>query len=679
MNIRRLAIYLALLIALALAGVALTYWALLACAPPPLPGDELWTMRQYLGDAAGLVLRLGTKACFTGDPMGSFGLWLGTRTTGVLLVLLAAIVLWELVGRGLRRNWFRLNGGHVVLAGVYDDLRELTHSRRSFAGTFFLAPDGSAATDLARHRPFAEIVPIVSRKLPRQLEALGVGKAKLLAAATRNDLTNVAIAEAGLATRSEGELLVRLEQHAVRVLSSHRLRVKAAQQHRQVAVVSLTQLQARRGLAAAMPGRYTLDGAPRVHIALCGSGDGLQAASFEVARQGYGLETHMPLISILRTGTGDFAPGALERLRNSGIAEINVTDVMTAAADGLDRSIGALMHTAPPLLAVHCIGEDSGEAEALALRWEEVLLALHRPVPPIVAYAGHDHPLGTTGMIRVAASQDLAEARAAAHLMDRRARAVHQQYLDGMRTARGEAFGSAPAEVEWERLPETFQDDNRNVADQMDYALASVFMMAEPGEGGAVFDRDETEVLSGIAHARWMAAKGIAGWKPGPQRDDRNMIHPDMIAYVELDEPAKQKDRDVVDAIPEMAALAGESLKRERRIGVPRPLEADHYEIFLGQLRRTPKTFHPVAVLPLDDAGMVRLASRLVSIGIYVEALLDQWVDELRADDEIALLLAGVLHRAWRIHVVQEGNARGALAELVDEMVDGLGAINACP
>jgi hypothetical protein len=678
-NARRLAIYVALLIVLALSGVALTYWALFVCAPPPLPGDELWTMRQSLGEAVGLVLRLGTKACFTGDTMGGFGLWLGTRTTGVLLVLLAGIVLWELVGRRLRRSFFRMNGGHVVLAGHYDDLRELAHSRRSFAGTFFLAPDRMAANDLARHRPFAEIVPIVSRKLQRQLEALGVGKARLLAAATRNDLTNVAIAEAGLATRSEGELLVRLEQHAVRVFSSHRLRVKAAQQGRQLAVVSLTQLQARRGMAAAMPGRYTLDGAPRVHIALCGSGDGLQAASFEVARQGYGLETHIPLISIMRTGTGDFAPGALERLRNSGIAEVNVTDVMTAAADGLDRSIGALVHDAPPLLAVHCIGEDSGEAEAIALRWEEALLALHRPIPPIVAYAGHDHPLGTTGMIRVASAQDLAQAREAAHLMDRRARAVHLQYLDGVKTARGESFGVAPAEVDWEQLPETFQDDNRNVADQMDYALASVFMLAEPGEGNARFDRDETEVLSGIAHARWMAAKGIAGWKPGPARDDRRMIHPDMVPYVDLDEPAKQKDRDVVDSIPDMAALSGESLKRERRIGLPRPLEGEAYETFLAALRQAPKASRAVAVLPLDDAAMVRFASRLVNIGVFVEALLDQWVDELRADDEIALLLADVLHRAWRIHVVQDGNARHALAELVPEVANGLGAIDVCP
>lgn len=679
MNVRRLAIYLALLIVLALAGVALTYWALFACAPPPLPGDELWSMRQNLGEAVGLVLRLGTRACFTGDAMGGFGLWLGTRTTGVLLVLLAGIVLWEAVGRSLRRAFFRMNGGHVVLAGTYDDLRELAHNRRSFAGTFFLAPDRAATTDLARHRPFAEIMPIEARKLPRQLARLGVNKARLLAAATRNDLTNVAIAEAGLASTSAGELLVRLEQYSVRVLSSHRLRVKASQTGRKLAVVSLTQLQARRGMAAAMPGRYTLDGAPRVHIALCGSGDRLQAASFEIARQGYGLETHVPLISILRTGTGDFAPGALTRLQSAGIAEISVTDVMTAAADGLDRAIGILVQDTPPLLAIHCIGQDSGEAEALALRWEEVLLALHQPIPPIVAYAGHDHPLGVTGMIRVASAQDLAQAREAAHLMDRRAVAVHEQYLAGVRKAGGGHSAETPAALQWERLPETVQDDNRNVADQMDYALASVFMMAEPGTGGAAFTGDEVEVLSGIAHSRWMAAKGLAGYRYGPERNDRLLLHPDMLSYVELTDEARQKDRDVTESIPEMAALAGETLRRELRIGVARPLEPEAIDTMMANLALPPKTLQPVVVLPLDDAGMVRMAQTLLGRGLFVEAVLDQWVDELRADDATAAALADVLHRAWRIHVVREMDARHALEELVKECIDETGAIDVYP
>ncbi len=677
-NVRRFAIYLALLIALALAGVALVYWALYACAPPPLPGDELWVARQNLGEAVGLVLRLGTRACFTADPIGSFALWVGSRTTGIILVLLAGMVLWETVGRRLRRDFFRINGGHVVLAGTYDDVRELAHSRRSFAGTFFLSPDAASTTALARHRPFAEIIPIEMQRLGRQLETLGASKARLLAAATRNDLTNVAIAEAGLAAKGKGEVLVRLEQHSVRLFSSHRLRSRAMQQGRPLAVVSLAQLQARRGMAAAMPGRYTMDGAPRVHIALCGSGDALQAATFAVARQGYGLETHVPLISILRTGRGDFTHGALERLKESGAAEINVIDVMTSASDGLDRAIGALMQHGPPLLAVHCMGESSGEAEALALRWEEALLALHQPIPPIVAYAAHDHPLGVTGMVRVATMQDLAKARDAAHLMDRRARAVHQQYLEGVKKERASEFGSAPAEVEWERLPESFQDDNRNVADQMDYALASIFMLAEPGTASASFNRDETEVLSGIAHARWMAAKAVDGWRYGAQRDNAARLHPDMIPYVDLDEPAKQKDRDVVDSIPDMAALAGETIKRERRIGIERPLTAEALKAFLESLRDTPKTSLPVVVLPLDDDAMVRAAHDLLDRGLLIEAVLDEWVDELRAGDASALL-ADTLRRAWRIHVVRQEQARQALAELVTELVNEMGAIDACP
>ncbi|MEO6180486.1 MAG: RyR domain-containing protein [Devosia sp.] len=677
MKTRRFAIYLGCLIVLAIAGIALVYWSLFTCAPPPLPGDELWTSRQNFGEAIGIVLLLGTKACFTADPMGSFALWLGSRTTGLLLILLALVVLWELLGRDLRRRWFRMNGGHVVLAGTYDDLDELARASAHPLGTFFLAPDRGAALDIARSRPFGEIVTAQTRKLPKQLADLGVGKAKLLAAATRNDLTNVAIAEAGLATPGEGELLVRLEQYAVRVFSSHRLRVRAAQQGRELAVVSLTQLQARRGMAAAMAGRYTMDGAPRVHIALCGSGPALQAASFEVARQGFGLEREKPLLSILRTGAADFATGALQRLQNSGIADVEITDVMTTVADGIDRAISATVQDAPLLAAIHCVGEDAGEAEALALRWEEVLLALHQPIPPIVAYAGEDHPLGVTGMIRVATAQDLARAREAAHLMDQRARAVHQQYLDAQKVMRGDKFGTAPAEVDWDKLPETFQDDNRNVADQMDYKLASVFMLAEPGAGGVDFDRDETEVMSGIAHARWMAAKALSGWRYGKQRDDRQMLHPDLIPYGDLDEAGRQKDRDVVASLPNMAALAGETIRRERRIGISRPLEADALDQLVANFRSSPKTVVPVAVLPLDDAGMVRLATALLAAGLFIEVLLDRWIDELRANDEIAGPLADVLRRSWRIHAVREGDARHALGELVDECASETGAIDA--
>jgi hypothetical protein len=676
--LRRLGIYSGLVVAVALAGFGLLYWGLVACAPPPLPGDELWTARQHLGEAARLMLTAGARACFTADPGAAAALWIGARTAAIALILIALFVLWETIGRELRRRWFRLRGGHLVLAGIYEDLDGLTRTHPRFGGVFFLAPDRAAARDIARHRPFAEIMVIEPRRIARQMAALGAARAKLVAATTRNDLTNVAIAEAALGQPGQGELLVRLEQHAVRVFSSHRLRVAALRQNRQLAVISLTQLQARRGHAASMPGRYTMDGAPRVHIALSGSGPALQAATFEIARQGYGLETGIPLISILRTGTADFSAGALHRLQHSGIAEILIIDVMTAAADGLDRAIGEAVHNAPPLQAIHCLGESGGEAEALALRWEAALLALRLPVPPIVAYATHDQPLGETGMIRVAAAQDLAQARAAAHLMDRRARAVHQQYLDGVRNSAGGLAPGVPSQVEWDRLPEAFQDDNRNVADQMDFALASVFMLAEPGEGCAILDRDEIEVLAGIAHSRWTAARAIAGWRPGPKRDDARMIHPDMIPYVDLDEPAKQKDRDVVAALAEMAALAGETLHRERRIGFPRPIADELVDAALAAMQETPKAFVPVAVLPLDDAAMVRLAARLLAAGVLVESVLDGSTPDLLADDAVAPELASVLRRAWRVHQVREGTARAALNDLVFEAVSPYGTIDVC-
>jgi len=93
--LRRLVVYLGLVAALALAGLALVYWALFACAPPALPGDELWLARQNAAEALHLVLTAGGKVCFTGDTAASFALWLGSRAAGSILVLFAAIVLWR--------------------------------------------------------------------------------------------------------------------------------------------------------------------------------------------------------------------------------------------------------------------------------------------------------------------------------------------------------------------------------------------------------------------------------------------------------------------------------------------------------------------------------------------------------------------------------------------------------
>ncbi len=676
-NVRRLALYLALLALVAVAGFAAVLWALSACAPPPLPGDELWTWRQHAGQALDLIGHVGTTACYTADAAAETLLWLGVRTAGVLLVLLALMVLWETLGRELRLLWFRTRGGHVLLAGTADDLAGLARRHDRFAGTVYLAPDRAALAELARARPFAEIRLLHARTLARQMAQLGAARAKLVAAVTGNDLSNVAIAEAALDRPGSGEVLLRLEQGAVRALSSDPLRRRAERLGRPLSVVSLSHLQTRRGMAAAMSGRYTLDGPPRVHIALCGTGEGLQAAALDIVRQGFGLESGRPLITILRTGSADFTAGTLERLLATQAAEVEVATALASAAGGLDRAIGGIVLDHPPLHALHCVGATPEEAEAIALACEEALVRLGQPVPPIVVYGASDRPLGTTGMIRIAAEPDLADAHALAQLMDRRARAVHALFVAAQREARGDAFGTAPAEAEWEHLPEAVRDDNRNVADQMDFKLATIFAMSKPGQGTAALSAAETATLARLAHERWWAAKALAGWQYGPLRDDRRLLHPDMIPYDQLAEPIKQKDRDEVASLIPMAALAGETLVRERRIAAPAPLAAAAVATLLQNFAPTPQTQIPVVVLSLDRPEMITLAETLLHSGIALELVLDDTAAHLRRNETTAPRLAAILGAAWRIHVALDRTASAAALGRAGETVNERGGIDA--
>ena len=647
MNLRRLAIYLLLLFALAVLGFALVLWALYACAPPALPGDETWTFRRDIADAVSLIIRAGSATCFEASPFAGFALWLGARTAGALLAVLALIVIWETLGRQLRRSYYASRGGHVIAAGTAPDLAPLIAAHGTRFSTFFVAPDRQAFTELGRLRPFAEIVVAAQRGLAGQLAKLGAGKAKLIAAVTPSDLSNVAIAEAALAGAGNGEVLLRLEQESVRSLSAHRLSQQAEMSGRAFAVVSLNQLQSRRGMLAAMYGRYTLESDPRWHVAVCGTGPGLQTAATEFVRQGLGLERERPLLSILRTGSSDFAAGMLERLQTSIAVE---TRVGTASAiGGIDRAIGDIVAEPVPLRAVHCIGANAAESEALALRWEEVLLRLRRPVPPIVAYADEDRSLGITGMVRLAAASNLAEARDLAHLTEERARAVHERFLSAQRERRGPAFGTAPAEVPWRDLSESFREDNRAVTTQMDdIKLARVFMLTREGGTSDEMTTGEIETLAEVAHARWMAARSLAGWTFGDKRDNDRLLHPDLIPYADLDEAGKQKDRDEVLTMPGMAGLAGRALVREWRVAIEGPFEGAAFDRLVAELSDPPKDDIAVAVLVLDSLETLGLATRLMEAGVQIEAVLGEASDRLR--ETAPAERARVLRGAWRIH-----------------------------
>jgi len=66
------------------------------------------------------------------------------------------------------------------------------------------------------------------------------------------------------------------------------------------------------------------------------------------------------------------------------------------------------------------------------------------------------------------------------------------------------------------------------------------------------FTAGETERLSTLEHERWMSEKMEGGWRYGEKRDDIKKLHPSLIAYDQLSEPEKEKDRDTIRQIPEI-------------------------------------------------------------------------------------------------------------------------------
>lgn len=56
---------------------------------------------------------------------------------------------------------------------------------------------------------------------------------------------------------------------------------------------------------------------------------------------------------------------------------------------------------------------------------------------------------------------------------------------------------------------------------------------------------DLTEAIAENAHEIWASKRRSEGWRYGPERDDKKMLHPDMVPYGELSEGEKYYDRDM--------------------------------------------------------------------------------------------------------------------------------------
>ena len=144
---------------------------------------------------------------------------------------------------------------------------------------------------------------------------------------------------------------------------------------------------------------------------------------------------------------------------------------------------------------------------------------------------------------------------------------IHEQWR------KGDWHKEKHLDVPYARLAPNAQEDNRAAARRIPEVLSLAgFRIASREEASASSKPsvDETarnveaqiELLAEAEHAGWMMQRARSGWRYGPVRDNEKKLHPFMIAYGDLPESEKDKDRVAVRSYPHQVRVAGLEIVR---------------------------------------------------------------------------------------------------------------------
>ena len=142
---------------------------------------------------------------------------------------------------------------------------------------------------------------------------------------------------------------------------------------------------------------------------------------------------------------------------------------------------------------------------------------------------------------------------------------IHQAYLEA---ARGNWDVKPHINRPFEQLAPEWKDDNIEAARRIPAVLALIGLGVEPvaqdppspGPDEATLKahlRHNLERLAEAEHDGWWAYRTRNGWTCGEPRSDDKRIHPMMIPYADLDDAARQRDRNAVTNYPNQLATAG--------------------------------------------------------------------------------------------------------------------------
>jgi len=144
------------------------------------------------------------------------------------------------------------------------------------------------------------------------------------------------------------------------------------------------------------------------------------------------------------------------------------------------------------------------------------------------------------------------------------ARGLHQTYLE----SQGIGIHRLPqtaAERPWEQLSPEIREKNRQQADRLPIVLRTAGYRIDPLRDWEAEDfqfteqegDDEIERMAAEEHRLWCQEHRSQGWKYGAERDKDRKLHPYLLDWDELDEGAREKNKQFLRELPVILARAG--------------------------------------------------------------------------------------------------------------------------
>jgi len=380
----------------------------------------------------------------------------------------------------------------------------------------------------------------------------------------------------------------------VACIRSTQLKTQLTQRYEEVAnsfhipftLIGLNEFLARIFLNNKAPDRFRFADKPQhQHALIFGLGDMGEALLKEFLRQH--AYSHMKSGQPHTLSLADSNPRNLNEISNTykqaleGFVDINTLDSSSYSYRISEEALLASCVDSPFTAIYLCLGNAQANLSA-AMYLEEQLTSLGLAVPPIIftsteaiqqsTLLTHQSPYVAAGYFDLSMTGEHLIANFVDTLkqLDSGARILHEDYLS-QRLADGEKIGDRPALQHWEQLSEFFKDDNRTLTDHLAYKLRDQgFYLAdkvssaetESDKDENAFSANEIEKLAYAEHLRWWFNRIVKGWNYAPARDDANREHPDMIPWEDLDEPAREKDRDMIRQLSSLAHSMGKQIKK---------------------------------------------------------------------------------------------------------------------